>query len=109
MNNLTGIELIAQERQEQIEKHKWNDTENTWYLLELAKYNLLDDDNVTEKDNIRKHIINNDKENNNVWPGWFTKFDFKTKIERLTVAGALIAAEIDRLNKIENNEQSKEQ
>ena len=31
--SMTGIELIAQERKEQIEKHKWNDKFNINYEL----------------------------------------------------------------------------
>jgi len=82
----TGIELIAQERQEQIEKHGWSLDRDQDYadgqLKQAALYCLA------------PHIFG--------WPnGWIIRFkdkvDNKTKIEQLTVAGALIAAEIDRL------------
>lgn len=94
---MTGIELIAQERQEQIKKHKWQDTEETWYLPSLAQYLLMEDDDA-EKDSVGDFIFG---ENGGVHPKWRTKFDSKNEIERLTTAGALIAAEIDRLQTLE--------
>lgn len=91
----TGIELIAEERYEQIHKHKWDDT-NAEYLVELAKYllfyNYLD---YAEKDNIREYL----KDEYDIPQSVFDKFDSKTEIERLTVSAALLAAQIDRLPK----------
>lgn len=86
----TGIELIAQERQEQIEKHGWDVSHDASYgHNELVKASLF--------------AINPEQFE---WPFyWQEKFrgkiQRKTKIERLAVAGAFIAAEIDRLNVIE--------
>lgn len=91
---MTGIELIAQERQEQIEKHKWNDTEETWYLPSLATYVIMHDDDA-EKDNVREYL-----EEEGIDSKWFDKFIAKNELERLITSGALIAAEIDRIQKL---------
>jgi len=93
---MTGIQLIAQERNEQINKHKWVDTEKTWYLKSLAQYLLLEDDDA-EKDNVGDYVFSNGVDRK-----WKEKFDNKNEIERLTIAGALIAAEIDRLKTIDH-------
>lgn len=87
----TGIELIAKERQEQIGKHGWDaDHDLEHYdgaLKNLAIYLL------TKK---RKYFPNWDKK-------YFKKNKTKTGIEALKVAGALIAAEIDRLQNQNND------
>lgn len=80
----TGIELIAQERQEQIEKHG--------YTLQLdARYN----DN--ELVDFATSLLQNEKSfypfNETLW----THIKKKNQIDKLAIAGALIAAEIDRL------------
>ncbi len=89
MEELTGAQLIAKERQEQIEKHGWSLDNDQHYkhqqLKQAALYCLMPD------------FFS--------WPqGWIEKFkikiDNKSKIEQLTVAGAFIAAEIDRLLKL---------
>ena len=83
----TGVELIAIERQEQIEKHGFDVTKDQGYSKgELIKAALF--------------AIN---PNQFEWPYyWMEEFRNKilaktTEIERLKVAGALIAAEIDRI------------
>ena len=82
----TGIELITQERREQIEKHGWDVKNDSNYeneeLLQAAVY-----------------CINQEIEE---WPtGWDVYFQdkiiAKDRIGQLKVAGAFIAAEIDRL------------
>lgn len=85
----TGIELIAIERQEQIEKHGYslkNDNEynKNGELSQVARY-LISPISVEQE-----------------WPrNWSRSFkddiDRKSFIHKLKVAGALIAAEIDRL------------
>lgn len=94
---MTGIELIAQERKEQIEKHKWND-EDIYYLTTLASYCILEDDDA-ERDNIGEFLFE-DEDGFKLNPIFRDKIDNKPKIERLSVAGALIAAEIDRIQNI---------
>ena len=82
----TGIELIAKERQEQIEKHGFDIKNDQDYpnneLIKAALFCI--DSNVFE------------------WPQfWGTQFRWKIekndRITRLTKAGSFIAAEIDRL------------
>jgi hypothetical protein len=93
---MTGIELIAQERKEQIEKHgrtvEKDVIENDFYQLKLAAIMLLGGgyrlDHKNEvpfcwDEKIWQHMIS------------------KPIKERLIIAGALIAAEIDRLQAIE--------
>lgn len=86
----TGIELIGQERKEQIEKHGYTtdidkDVNKYCELLGAAEYIINKDRN---KFPLRWHL------------SLMEKFDKKSRIEQLTVAGALIAAEIDRLNEL---------
>lgn len=92
MENKTGIELIAQERKEQIEKHKHTVLGDHQYFydgqLREAACQILTEDAFCIPDN---------------WPvEQFIKMRGKSYKERLIIAGALIAAEIDRLNFIED-------
>lgn len=92
----TGIESIAQERAEQIEKHGFTVQSDRidnigGELVLLIKYLLLDN-NDAEKDNLREYF-----EGCSYNMSYIDKFDTKTKLERLVIAGALIAAEIDRI------------
>lgn len=91
----TGIELIAKERSEQIEKHGFKAEDETQHyqsneLIDAAMYCLMEDDDLYPRswgfwfhDNMRK------KEER------MSEQEFT--IERLKIAGALIAAEIDRI------------
>lgn len=87
-----GIELITQERQEQMEVHGFNlphdKEENTYGQLTGAAACLLTNDrNLFPRDWDLKCLA---------------KFEGKSRIEQLTIAGALIAAEIDRLQALKN-------
>lgn len=82
----TGIQLIADERQEQIEKHGFDVAHDMYYadnqLLRAAMF-----------------CINPETAE---WPmGWDNHFRSKiiskSRVEQLTVAGAFLAAHIDRL------------
>lgn len=87
----TGIELIAQERQEQIEKHGMTVASDVninpnGALLSAAKYLIDPSHSIWPKHwnvDYKEHLDNN-----------------KTKLEKLVIAGALIAAEIDRIKSI---------
>lgn len=97
---MTGIELIAKERQEQIEKHGFDVSEDEYYkqgeLICAAVFCLLEQTIYYPTS----------------WQDWFLK-KMKAKkkrlskkefdIEKLKIAGALIAAEIDRLLKTNDN------
>ncbi|MEM7487259.1 MAG: hypothetical protein AAF348_18780 [Bacteroidota bacterium] len=94
----TGIELIAQERKEQIEKHGRNiesdvEINSCFQLSEAACYLAwLDIEEADCRDEAPC--------------GWnleqWQKMHDKPHEERLIIAGALIAAEIDRLNAIDD-------
>lgn len=87
-----GIELIVTERLEQIEKHGWTlDHDTQWSNGELChavKGLLLDDEMMRVVVGIP-----------NGWDGQiWDKLARKSYKERLVIAGALIAAELDRIN-----------
>lgn len=94
----TGIELIAEERQEQIEKHNWtpaHDDEHDYG--ELRKMAAILAVNGTDAAVIDDY--GDFESGNNTW-GLEDKLDGdKNIIHRLKVAGALIAAEIDRIQR----------
>lgn len=87
----TGAELIAIERQEQIEKHgktiESDMEKNDMGQLKWAAQSL-----ITEM--IEDYPSDWDSK-------VFDKITDKTEVERLVIAGALIAAEIDRLQAID--------
>lgn len=100
MKQLTGVELIAQERQEQIEKHgrtvEYDVENNKIHQMLAAAISLISIDDGNE-----------DSPNNNLYrimtpTGWdrdiYHHMTNKSLKDRLIIAGALIAAELDRLN-----------
>ena len=94
---MTGIELIAQERKEQTEKHNWtpeHDDQHTYGELRKTASVLAmhgTDGHVVDKDGYYQTGSN----------PWGLEEKLKNDdIHRLKVAGALIAAEIDRLQRI---------
>lgn len=97
----TGIELIAIERQEQIEKHgrdtEWDVNENTKEQLSFAAA-LLSCPNPKNMG----FDPNSDFGRPELWDKkLFNKMMDKSYRQRLIIAGALIAAEIDRLNMLD--------
>ena len=96
----TGIELITEERQEQIEKHHrtlaYDIKHNSDDQLAIAAFVLTE-----AKDNETLLVIADDT----CPDGWdyeiWQKMWDKPYKERLIIAGALIAAEIDRLQNLE--------
>lgn len=89
----TGIELIAQERQEQIEKHGRSIQEdvecNTNNQLPFAAMQLIEGGLTTR-------LQTPSEWDDDSWQ----KMADKSYKERLIIAGALIAAEIDRIQNI---------
>ena len=91
---ITGIDLIAKEREEQVSKHHINTgmdvLHNSNYQLAFAAERLcvpeLDVPNYTPPMNWDEHI--------------WDKMISKPYKERLIIAGALIAAELDRLSAV---------
>jgi len=101
-HNPDGIALIAKERQEQIEKHGYDlehDTdEHKHQELRIVAVRAL-----TISDNPSKDGHYTTRNINCAWADTEDYICSKPYKERLIIAGALIAAEIDRLNHI--NEQ----
>ncbi len=98
----TGIELIAQERKEQIEKHgrtiASDVIQNQSQELAIGAIALLETDcpdEITEGRSIGKFPIQWDNE-------LCLKMVNKSYKDRLIIAGAFCAAEIDRLNALES-------
>lgn len=97
----TGIELIAQERHEQIEKHgRTVDLDATMNLagqLTIAAEFLIQPGEY-QRPNADEGILEN------IPYGWddriWLKMCYKNQKERLVIAGALIAAEIDRIQSV---------
>jgi hypothetical protein len=89
----SGIELISEERSEQINKHGFTQdhdlhVEVNGGLVDAAIYLMMNYSGYSD--------------NSRFFPekweeSWRNKFDEKGDIDSLKVAGALIAAEIDRL------------
>ena len=98
----TGIELITEERQKQIDKHGFTAAHHVvnsekWYSRnQMAKAAIfLLDPNTLPIEEFQQNIpLNWDRV-------WFTNLNSRDSKERLIIAGALIAAELDRLNLIE--------
>lgn len=82
-----GVELIAQERDEQINKHGFDETRDTQYYAnaELVQATLF---------SIKPNLFSFPKNWN---PIYAEKIEKKNLLDRYKVAGALIAAEMDRL------------
>lgn len=99
---MTGAELIAKERQEQIEKHNYtleNDLKyNKQELIAIAKYFLTDHDDA-ENENYEEYLFK-DEDGPKLGPKLFMKYWGKNYKDRLVIAGALIAAEIDRIQNL---------
>lgn len=103
----TGAELIAEERQRQIDVEGWTKEHDTQHKDgELAKVAICYADPVPHYKVINR-LTQVRVPNFNFWPktwglGWFKPTN---RIRNLVKAGALIAAEIDRLQNEEQNEQ----
>lgn len=104
MENLThGVKLIAEERQKQIDKHGFTAEHHAdhpdWYnnkqLTQAAVSLLLPD--LVPHDLVTEIPTNWDAH-------WFSNLMNRDHEERLIIAGALIAAELDRLDALRQNE-----
>lgn len=88
---MTGLQLIARERKEQITKHKRTPAGDKKYnnrrQLRVAAYNLIGDQSFIQEPP--------DGWDKKLWK----RMAKKTVKERLIIAGALIAAELDRIQK----------
>lgn len=99
---LSGVELIAGERKRQIEKEGWSEQHDDSHcngeLADAAAYHAATAPAY-------RHWRGQQFES--IWPeGWDSKWDHRKKSDRvrqLAIAGALIAAEIDRLQRCESS------
>ncbi len=93
-----GIELITEERKEQIEKHGWSLKHDKSYADgQLEKAAMF----CAEQANLKIGLINKETQK---WPtGWIKYFEDKIRnksvILQLTVCGAFYLAEYDRTNR----------
>ncbi len=115
----TGIELIAQERREQIEKHGYDnehdDLHTAFQLSSAAGVYISRAHNDYFKDhthydgmgNVARFQIRKQDTKQWVegWPWIETQKDDQSILKMLVIAGALIAAEIDRLQAQEGGQQ----
>jgi hypothetical protein len=96
----TGIELITEEREKQISKHGFTGEHHAlnsekWYdnnQIQFAVMYLLDENFIFGEE---AFPLNWNKE-------WFMNLNNRDIKERLIISGALIAAELDRLNYLES-------
>jgi len=102
-----GVKAILQERRKQIDKYGFSaefQAEHPEYYgaeqLISAAYELLKIDYDDYPLDVRQYGVvcpkGWDKE-------WFTKLALKDKKDRIRIAAALLAAELDRLNYLETN------
>ena len=99
----TGIELIAEERREQIEKHGFSVIEDAEYYknMELVQATLFCiDQGVPNGFGLKTYKL---------WPAnWDKRFEYKilakTELEQLAVAGAFIAARMDQIIHTQNTD-----
>lgn len=99
----TGVELIAEERQKQILKHGFTGKHHAdhpeWYdqnQLVSASQVLIERDTTL----IEWHPLN--------WDAvWFQRLLDNPYFERLKIAAAMLAAELDRINELKERERRK--
>lgn len=100
----TGIELIAEERQRQIEEEGWtpeHDDEHTTGEIAIAGATYAMRPIINEvmlKDDGIPHLW--------PWDGNWYKPTPENRVRELQKAGALIAAEIDRLNRADGKKEA---
>lgn len=105
---LTGVEMIARERQRQIEEEHWtpeHDDEHTDQSLAMVAVYYAAPEGV--------HLVQVDPNTGRTYPVWpyswsrlWAKKGVTGRIEQLAKAAALCAAEIDRLKRAEAREQA---
>lgn len=87
----TGIELMSEERQKQITKHGFTGEHHFNHPEWYDKHQLI------EASMKLSYVIPNDEAPYNWDKDWFSHLCNRPYEERLIISGALIAAEIDRI------------
>lgn len=100
----TGIELIADERQHQINKHGFTGEHHANHPEWYDKGQLLQ----AAEQLISRHPIERDSYPENWDDDWFTDLLCRGYDERAIIAGALIASELDRRNALKEKEATHE-
>jgi hypothetical protein len=106
----TGVEIIAQERQRQIEEEIWSPEHDSTHTDNSLAYAAAcyaiphNGRNIYAGTNGHSNMIRT------LWPSswdwhWF-KPSPENRIKELAKAGALIAAEIDRIQNLENKDRN---
>ena len=91
----SGIELIKQEREKQISKHRFTGEHHFNHPEWYDKNQLIEAANTLSMKEIKSCLVPFN------WDiVWFSDLCNRPYKERLVIAGALIASEIDRLNYI---------
>lgn len=97
----TGVEEIFKERMDQILKHGYTEDKDKHYkngeLVAMAKYFLTEHDDA-ENENWEEYLFH-DKDGPMLNQALKHSYWAKSYYNRLIVAGALIAAEMDRIMK----------
>ncbi len=100
----TGVELIAKERERQIKEEGWSSEHDSVYFnneLVLAAISYALPESMREKKTITLDVYDEKETDIPIYFSWQDKWWKPTPEDRtreLVKAGALIAAEIDRIN-----------
>lgn len=105
---MSGVSRITQERRQQVFKHSFDTAKDDSYTAEELVWAALhyaapesDWEGVARVHEEYEQCVEEP-----LWPySWDKKWDkkqSKTRIEQLSIAGALIAAEIDRLERLQD-------
>lgn len=94
----TGIKLITKERQKQIDKYSFTGKHHKQHTEWYDSYQLQESAVILLSHDIdRSDFTVNDCPHN--WDeSWFRSLNLKSRKKRLIMAGALIAAELDRIS-----------
>lgn len=105
---MTGIELIAAERQRQIDVEGWTPEHDDEHAdSQMADAAMCYIGTTTNKESEYSRL---DDKPPSAWPWdaeWWKPASYNNRVRNLVKAGALIAAEIDRLNRAEGEEHGK--
>ncbi len=97
-----GLGVIKTERERQVQQHAWepehDDLHVNGELVLYAEYWLTRPEEVERREEIRRTLAATGTEG---WEDIWFKYDERTPEQRLARGGALVAAEIDRLKRIE--------
>lgn len=93
----TGIELITEERQKQIDKHGFTAEHHAMHPEWYDKGQLI------EAAHKLSFVMSNDETPENWDAEWFSNLCRRPHQERLIIAAALVASELDRLIYLINN------